>query len=130
MAEFSTCSRVVETIITIIFCIAVTTSNSPFWKGKNMKYAYPVAISYEPDGNPKSNDYLVYIPDFTKGPATEGKDLVDGLEMAEDWLSLMMDALEKGKKSFPNASDIQEVQKQFPNATTSLVVVDLEKLRK
>lgn len=91
-----------------------------------MKYAYPVAISYEPDGNPKSNDYLVYIPDFTKGPATEGKDLVDGLEMAESQLLLMMDELKKPSKCLRCTRDT----KQFSNATASLVVMDLGKLRK
>ncbi len=85
-----------------------------------MKEAYPVIISREKDG------YYVSIPDF--GIATQGKSMVNAIEMARDAIGLMgIDMEDEGKElPKPNSAEIQPGE----NDVVTLVDVDFKEYRK
>ena len=74
-----------------------------------MKLVYPACFYKEDDGG-----YSVVVPDL-KGCCTQGDTLEDAIEMAQDaalgWLLLAVE----DNETIPQASDISDVQLEFPN---------------
>lgn len=67
-----------------------------------MKYIYPAVFTKEDVG------YSVYIPDFNIG--TQGDDLPDAIDMAQDAISLMGIVSQDQGKPIPQPSPIEMVQ--------------------
>ena len=100
-----------------------------------MKIAYPTFIR-EDEGA-----FLVYVPDFDI--YTEGKDLVDAIEMAEDAIGMTGMVMEDEGKKLPKASDyamayekadkkVQDDSDRFDytKGIITMVVVDVSEYRK
>lgn len=68
------------------------------------KYIYPAIFTPEENGK-----FSIYFPDMD-GCYTCGNDLGDGMEMAQDALSLMLTHLEDEKRELPPASPINELE--------------------
>lgn len=66
-------------------------------------YIYPAIFTKEETG------YSINFPDIDSC-YTMGEDLKDGLEMAEDVLSLMLSGYEKEGKVIPNPSPIERIE--------------------
>lgn len=85
----------------------------------NMKLVYPACFYKEAAGG-----YSVIIPDL-KGCCTQGDTLEEAIEMAEDaalgWLLLAVEDNEE----FPIASDINDVQLEYPDGFKTLLLLDL-----
>lgn len=88
---------------------------------KNERKAYPIVISKEDDGL-----FYVEIPDFEI--ATQGKDIVDAMEMARDAIGIMgIDFLDDGKEiPNPNSKEINAMEEDI----VTLVDVDFAEYRK
>ena len=84
-----------------------------------MKLVYPACFYKEDDGG-----YSVVVPDL-KGCCTQGDTLEDAIEMAQDaalgWLLLAVE----DNETIPQASDISDVQLEFPNGFKTLLLLDL-----
>lgn len=84
-----------------------------------MKLVYPACFYKEDDGG-----YSVVVPDL-KGCCTQGDTLEDAIEMAQDaalgWLLLAVE----DNETIPQASDINDVQLEFPNGFKTLLLLDL-----
>jgi predicted RNase H-like HicB family nuclease len=84
-----------------------------------MKYAYPAIFTEENDGG-----YSVLFPDFDGsgyGCFTQGNDINDTMDMAEDALCLVLYNIEKADKTAPKASNIKDVaagEKEFVSLIT------------
>lgn len=63
------------------------------------KYIYPAVFT------PEENGYFINFPDF-ESCYTQGKDLADGISMAEDVLALMLTHFEDERRAIPDASQI------------------------
>ena len=100
-----------------------------------MKVAYPTFIREDEDA------FLVYVPDFDI--YTEGKDLVDAIEMAEDAIGMTGMVMEDEGKKLPEASDyatayekadkkVQDDSDRFDytKSIITMVVVDVSEYRK
>lgn len=70
------------------------------------KYIYPAIFTSEENGK-----FSINFPDID-GCYTCGDDLGDGMEMAQDALSLMLTHLEDEKRTIPPASDINDLNVQ------------------
>lgn len=82
-----------------------------------MKQVYPVIIKPDEDG------YLVEIPDLDA--MTEGKTLVDAMEMARDCIGLKGIAMEDFGQEIPNASPLQMI-KEKASAEDMVILVDID----
>ena len=96
-----------------------------------MKIAYPTFIR-EDEGA-----FLVYVPDFDI--YTEGKDLVDAIEMAGDAIGMTGMVMEDEGKKLPEASDYAMADKKvqddsdrfdYTKGIITTVVVDVSEYRK
>lgn len=67
------------------------------------KYIYPAIFTPEENGK-----FSINFPDID-GCYTCGDDLADGIEMAQDALTLMLTHLEDEKKEIPAASPINDI---------------------
>lgn len=67
-------------------------------------YVYPAVFTQEENG------YFIDFPDFDSC-YTQGKDLADGIHMAEDVLSLMLTHFEDEGREIPKASNINDLQR-------------------
>lgn len=67
------------------------------------KYIYPAVFT------PEDNGYFIDFPDFDSC-YTQGKDIADGISMAEDVLSLMLTHFEDEHREIPNPSAINDLQ--------------------
>lgn len=88
-----------------------------------MKSVYPAIFKPESVGG-----YSVNFPDLP-GCITEGEDLNQALEMAQEVLGLFLATLEEQKKTVPSASSIEAIetsQDEFVN----LVLVDINQYRR
>lgn len=65
------------------------------------KYIYPAVFTPEKDAG-----FFIEFPDLS-GCYTQGENLQDGLEMAEDALSLMLIYLEDKQETIPSPSSIE-----------------------
>jgi predicted RNase H-like HicB family nuclease len=86
-----------------------------------MKYVYPAIF--------KKDEGVIYVsfPDL-ESCFTQGKDMVEAIEMAEDALALTLVYLEDNRQDIPKASDIRDIQAH--DAAVSLVITDTMKYRK
>lgn len=87
-----------------------------------MKYVYPAVLT--PDGD----WYMVEFPDI-ENCFTQGKDLCDALEMAQDVLNLMLMTMEDDKATIPAASDVADIH-GGEGAIVTLVSADTTEYRK
>lgn len=87
------------------------------------KYVYPAIFTKEDNGM-----YSVQFPDIA-GCYTDGENLADALEMAQDALCLMMYSMEEGEKSIPASSDIKAIAVK-ENELVSLISCDTLEYRK
>lgn len=86
-------------------------------------YIYPAIFTVEADGG-----YSVAFPDI-ESCYTQGDDLGDAMEMAEDVLALMLYGYEKEGRTIPSASAIDAV-KTSGQEFVSLVKADTMEYRK
>ncbi len=68
------------------------------------RYVYPAVFTSEEEGG-----YSIAFPDV-EGCYTQGKDMADGIAMAEDALCLMLYDIEEREGVIPAATDIKDVQ--------------------
>lgn len=66
------------------------------------KYIYPAVFT------PEENGFFINFPDF-ESCYTQGKNLSDGISMAEDVLSLTLTHFEDEKRAIPAASQINSL---------------------
>ena len=76
------------------------------------KYVYPAI--FEPN---ELGGYCVSFPDI-QGVYTEGKDLTDAIEMAQDVLCLMLYNHEKNKTEIPAPTPIKHIEAHGDTVTT------------
>ena len=89
-----------------------------------MKYAYPAIFTFDEN----DNIYYVNFPDI-KNCYTDGKNLPEAIEKAEDVLPLMLCQIEDDGEDLPSASDVKSI-KAAPNETVSLVFADTTEYRR
>ena len=82
------------------------------------KYAFPAI--FEPDE--EAGGYCVYFPDI-EGCYTQGEDLPDAIDMAEDALCLMLYDMEKKGIDIPKASKSEDITAK-PGDIINLVACD------
>lgn len=88
-----------------------------------MKNAYPVIMTQG------KNFIVVFVPDFNIN--TQGKDIMDAIEMARDAIGLMGIDMQDGGVALPEASSVASIQEKAPmNGIVSLVDVDFTEYRK
>ncbi|MCI9616742.1 MAG: type II toxin-antitoxin system HicB family antitoxin [Eubacterium sp.] len=78
----------------------------------NTKYVYPAVFTPEKDGG-----YSILFPDL-EGCFTCGDDLIDGMQMAEDVLALVLYGYEKEDREIPIPSKREDIKlqgKEFVN---------------
>ncbi len=68
------------------------------------KYVYPAVFTPEENGG-----FSIAFPDV-EGCFTQGKDMADSIEMAQDALCLMLYDIEEREDDIPAASDIKSVR--------------------
>ena len=88
-----------------------------------MKYVYPAIFA--PDDN---GTFCIHFPDIGFG-GTMGADLLEGMEMAQDFLGNAMVMLENEKKEIPTPSGIKELELADGEFAT-LVTVDTTEHRR
>lgn len=88
------------------------------------KYAYPAIFTEDKD----DGGYVVCFPDVA-GCYTQGKDIVEALEMAEDALNLMIMSAEDDGKTISPPSDIRSLSLK-DNEFASMVRCDTDEYRK
>ena len=78
----------------------------------NTKYVFPAVFTPEKDGG-----YSILFPDL-EGFFTCGDDLIDGMQMAEDVLALVLYSYEKENREIPIPSKREDIKlqgKEFVN---------------
>lgn len=70
--------------------------------------------------------YQVTFPDMPEAD-THGKDEADAVEMAKLGVAITVNDKLGHFEPAPQASSLQELQKQYPGADVRLIVVDLQK---
>lgn len=78
----------------------------------NTKYVFPAIFTPEKDGG-----YSILFPDL-EGCFTCGDDLIDGMQMAEDVLALVLYSYEKENREIPIPSKREDIKlqgKEFVN---------------
>ena len=86
------------------------------------KYIYPAIFSKIDEG------YFVDFPDL-ENCFTQGKNMIDSIELAEDVLNIMLIDMEDKKQSLPQPTDINLI-KLKENSVISLVKADTVQYRK
>ncbi len=84
------------------------------------KYVYPALFKAEGD------TIFVSFPDI-ENCFTQGKNMVEAIEMAEDALALSLVYMEDNKLEIPKASDLKSIE---GDGLKSLVIADTVKYRK
>lgn len=88
-----------------------------------MKEIYAVElVKYE-----DNDGFMVYVPDFDIN--TEGKSLIDAIEMARDAISLVGITLVDDNQPIPPSTPIEAVKKEYDGFLT-LVDVDFDEYRR
>ena len=72
----------------------------------NTKYVFPAVFTPEKDGG-----YSILFPDL-EGCFTCGDDLIDGMQMAEDVLALVLYSYEKEDREIPIPSKREDIKLQ------------------
>ena len=88
-----------------------------------MKRAYPIIMT-------QGKEFIiVFIPDFNIN--TQGKNVPEAIEMARDAIGLMGIDMQDSGETLPEASSIENVQKEAPKgAIVSLVDIDFTEYRR
>lgn len=89
-----------------------------------MKYVYPAVFA--PDDN---DTFCIRFPDVGFG-ATMGENLLEGMEMAQDFLGNAIVMLENEKREIPPPSDIKELSLVDGEFATLITVDTMEHRRK
>jgi predicted RNase H-like HicB family nuclease len=89
-----------------------------------MKYVYPAIFT--PDDN---DTFCIRFPDIGFG-ATMGEDLLEGMQMAQDFLANAMVMLENEKKEIPTPTDIKKLVLAQGEFSTLVTVDTMEHRRK
>lgn len=82
-----------------------------------MRYVYPAIFKRLEDGK-----YFIRVPDLP-GCVTEGKDLLDALDMAKDAIAMWLCDAEDNNENIPPASNLFDI-KHSPDEFVNLMVVD------
>ena len=90
-----------------------------------MKYVYPAVFTPTTD----VPGFFVEFPDDSS-IFTDGSDLYDAIEMAEDVLALSLVVMEDEGKPIPAASDIKDIKVDVENAFVTLIKADTDSYRK
>ena len=88
-----------------------------------MKYVYPAVFVPEDVGG-----YFISFPDIKMG-GTQGKDLIQGIEMAEDFLCLALYHMEEEKSEIPKASNPKDIN-AGEDAIVTLISADTDEYRR
>jgi len=88
-----------------------------------MKYVYPAIFRPEEEGG-----FCVIFPDIRRG-ATQGDDMVDAMEMAEDFLSAALYDMEEEKIVIPTPSESKTIQ-ALPDDIITLIAADTNEYRR
>jgi len=88
-----------------------------------MKYVYPAVFSPEEDGG-----FCVIFPDIRRG-ATQGDNMIDAMEMAEDFLCSVLYDIEEEKADIPSPSDIRAIKSSQDDIIT-LISADTDEYRR
>ena len=88
-----------------------------------MKYVYPATVSPE-----KSGGYSIWFDDLDCC-ATQGDDLADALDAAEDALAGWIYTMQKHGHSFPDPSSVDAIPLE-PEQFVTLVMADVEAYRR
>ena len=75
------------------------------------KYVYPAVFT------PEENGYFIEFPDL-KSCYTQGTDIADGINMAEDVLSLTLTHFEDEHREIPTPSEINNLQTENDSFAT------------
>lgn len=86
-----------------------------------MKNTYPIILTPDKPG------FVVYVPDFDI--YTQGKDLTEAIEMAQDAIGLMGIDYEDDGKTLPAPSEPGKISKKDDDILT-FVVVDFDEYRR
>ncbi|MCL2225632.1 MAG: type II toxin-antitoxin system HicB family antitoxin [Defluviitaleaceae bacterium] len=87
-----------------------------------MEYVYPAIFRPEEEGG-----FCVIFPDIRRG-ATQGDDMADAVEMAEDSLCAVLYDIEEEKAEIPAPSDTNAID-SLPNDTIILISADTNEYR-
>jgi len=88
-----------------------------------MKYVYPAIFSPAEEGG-----YCVIFPDIRRG-ATQGDDMVEAMEMAEDFLSAALYDIEEEKTEIPKPGNVKTIEIS-PNDIITLICADTGEYRR
>ena len=89
-----------------------------------MKKTYPIVIE---DTGEKY--LLVRVPDF-EDAMTQGKDVTEAIDMAEDLIGLIGTDYEDHGKALPTATDRAVLEAKYPEGIVNLVNVDFVEYRR
>ena len=87
-----------------------------------MKYVYPAILT------PDDGGFCVVFPDIRRG-ATQGDNMVDAMEMAEDFLCSVLYDIENEKAEIPRPSEIKTL-KASPDDIITLIAADTDEYRR
>jgi len=88
-----------------------------------MKYVYPAIFRPEEDGG-----YSVIFPDIRRG-ATQGDNMIDAMEMAEDFLCSVLYDIEEERVEIPAPSNVKSIETQ-PDDIATLISADTTDYRR
>ncbi|MDR2090360.1 MAG: type II toxin-antitoxin system HicB family antitoxin [Clostridiales bacterium] len=89
-----------------------------------MEFIYPAKFTAAKEGG-----YTVTFPDF-RGAVTEGDDLKEAFDMAEDCLGGLLAGIEADKKKFPEATTLTAFPANDKNEFINLIKVDLTEYKR
>ena len=88
-----------------------------------MKYVYPAILRPEDEGG-----FCVFFPDIRRG-ATQGDNIIEAIEMAEDFLCSVLYDIEEEEAKIPNPSNIKAID-ALPEDIVTLISADTDDYRR
>lgn len=73
-----------------------------------MLATYPALFYYDNSDGAEAH-YFIHFPDFSELPGTQGKDLNDAMNMAQDWLEINLADYIENNIELPQASNIEQL---------------------
>jgi len=73
-----------------------------------MLVTYPAIFKEDERGG-----YYIQFPDI-EGTGTQGKTILEGIDMAEDYLGIMLEDYQEQQDPFPQATDIEQLEIVYP----------------
>ena len=89
-----------------------------------MKKTYPIVIE-----NTGEKYLLGRVPDF-EDAMTQGKDVTEAIDMAEDLIGLIGTDYEDHGKALPTPTDRADIEAKYPEGIVNLVKVDFVEYRR